>query len=79
MSTEQSRVLSALIVAVAVMVAANMMAEPRYQSFAQENSQEQLIRGIFDTRTGRVCYAAIRRTVEGEGDEIVRCAPRPTP
>ena len=80
MSSEASRVLSAFVIAVAIVVAANMMAEPRYQSFAEENAQNQTIRGVFDTHTGRVCYAVVIRTpsdAEGESSELLRCAPTP--
>ena len=83
MSNEASRVLSALAIAVAVVVAASMMAEPRYQSFtSQNNPQGQIIRGVFDTRTGQVCYAVIPSSeadTEVRGDPFVRCAPAVAP
>ena len=61
MSSETSKVLAAAVIAVAVVVAAVIMAEPRYQSFAQEGGSDELVRGVFDTRTGRVCYTVISR------------------
>ena len=65
MSREQSRVVSALVIAVAIVAAANLLAAPRYESFAVQDPYNQVVRGTLDNRTGRVCYAVLT-TAEAE-------------
>ena len=79
MSSETSRVLSAILIAVAIVVAGQFLSAARYESFAQENAQNQSQRGVFDTHTGRVCIAIITMrpadVEEGGATDFLRCAP----
>ena len=79
MSDSTSRVLSALVVSVALVVAAIILAQPRYQGFSVEDPGGQSVHGIFDTRAGPVCYAVIvlgsEEVEEGSASEFLRCAP----
>lgn len=56
--------------------------EPRYEHFEVPGSASQVIRGIFDTVTGQVCYAIMWRRVEempaNENQMFIRCAPEAT-
>ena len=67
----QPPVMVALILAVAIVVAAVIVAPPRYQSFSEGDGSGTLVRGVFDRHTGRVCYVVIR---PGD-DDLLLCAP----
>ncbi len=72
MSNETSRILSALAIAVAIIVAAWILRPERYQSF----SEDQGYRSIFDRRTGLICFIDLIAA----GDRVfVGCAPAVAP
>ena len=55
MSDRTSKVLAALVIGVAIVLAAFVLAPPRYSGFAVDDPNGQTLHGVLDARTGRVC------------------------
>ncbi len=77
MSDRTSKVLAALVIGVAIVLAAFVLAPPRYSVFAVDDPNGQTVHGVLDARTGRVCIVVIVRELEDDGTtrEFLRCAP----
>ena len=74
------RLLSAIILGVSLVIVALLMGPPRYEEFPVDDTENQFLHGVFDNRTGEVCYQIVYRegrTPEGQSEDFIRCGSRP--
>ena len=51
-----SRLLSAIILGGSLVIGAFLMRLPRYEEFPVDNSADRVVHGVFDRRTGEICF-----------------------
>ncbi len=80
------RLLSAIILGVSLVIAAALMRPmepPRYEDFPVDDIATQSVHGVFDNRTGQVCYAVYVRLPrseerpEGQRPSFMNCVSHP--
>ena len=71
------KLLSATILGVSLVIVALLMGPPRYEDFPVDDSSTQYLHGVFDNRTGEVCYHVSGKTPEGQLSHGMICGSHP--
>ena len=71
------RLLSAIILGGSLVIGAFLMRPPRYEEFPVDNSANRVVHGVFDNRTGEVCYHVSGETPEGQLSHGMICGSHP--